>query len=57
MSTVIHLLFDTAKNAKQCKEHFEDDYDMYVSWCSQFKRTTEGQRCWLVPVSKSVYEE
>ncbi len=57
MSTVIHLLFDTAKNAKQCKEHFEDDYDMYVSWCSQFKRTTDGQKCRLVPVSKSVYEE
>ena len=57
MSTVIYLLFDTAKNAKQYKKYFKDDYDMYVSWCSQFKRTTDGQKCRLVPVSKSVYEE
>ncbi len=57
MSTVIRLLFDTAKNAKQYKKHFGDDYDMYVSWCSQFKRTTDDQKCRLVPVSKSVYEE
>ena len=54
---VIYLLFDTLDNAKYCKERFNiENYEMYVSWCQQFRKSTNNKKCRLIPVTKDVYD-
>ena len=54
---VIYLLFDTPDNVKDCKKRFNlEDYEGYVSWCQQFRRSTDNQKCRLIPVAKDVYD-
>ena len=53
---VIYLLFDTLDNAKDSKKRFKEDYEGYVSWCQQFKRSADNKKCRLIPVAKDVYD-
>jgi hypothetical protein len=55
MSNVVQLLWHTVDEAAGCKKHFYDDYEMYVSWCAQFRQTTDGQHTRLIPISHEEY--
>ena len=62
MSNVIRLIhhsIDGENGAKDCKESFGDDYEMYCSWLESLvvTRKNEGEleRCKIVPQPYEVY--
>lgn len=55
MDNVVQLLWHTVDEAADCKKDFYDDYEMYVSWCAQFRQTIDGSHTRLIPVSHENY--
>lgn len=52
--TFIH---DTKDHAFECILEFGSDYQMYLSYLSQFRVTTKGEQVRFVPVSYKVYNK
>lgn len=55
MNNVIQLLWHNVDEAYSCIIHFKDDYEMYASWCKQFRTTSDGKHVRLIPVPIEVY--
>lgn len=59
MSNVIHVIHHSIDDAKDAKETFEDNYEMYCSWLASFTYGSKDgetfEQCKVIPQSYEVY--
>lgn len=54
-TTISHIVKCSYKVARECKETFGDDYEMYKSYLDMYRKTTDGKNVRIIAISESEY--
>lgn len=55
MTNLTNVIFDTIQNAKECKQEFGDNYEMYCSYLAQLRTTVDGECVRIQPIGLDRY--